>query len=74
MLKFDEAVNGPDKKNGYQTIEKEHERFDENKRFEEVPINEIRPGIKRITSTWSMKKKVVGRYNVRINARRFEQQ
>ena len=58
VLKFDEAVNGPDKKNWYKAIEEEYERFVRNDYFEEVPMNEVKPGTKIITSTWAMKKKI----------------
>ena len=50
MLKLDEAVNSVNKKNWYQTIEEEYERFEENKCFEEVSVNKVKPGTKIITS------------------------
>ena len=70
MLKFDKVMNGPDKKNWYQAIEEEYESFVKNDCFEEVPINEVKPGTKIITSTWAMEKKASDRYM----ARGFEQQ
>ena len=69
MLKCDEAVNKPDKKNWYKTIEGEYERFVKYDCFEEVPINDVKPGTKIITSTWATKKKASGRYRARLNAR-----
>ena len=42
--------------------------------FEEVPVKDVKPGTKIITSTWAMKKKASGRYRARLNARGFEQQ
>ena len=74
VLKFDEAVNGPDKENWYKAIAEEHERFVKNGCFEEVPVKDVKPGTKIITSTWAMKKKASGRYRARLNARGFEQQ
>ena len=41
VLKFDEAVNGPDKKNCYKAIEEVYERFMKNDCYEEVPIEEV---------------------------------
>ena len=67
-------MNGPDKKNWYQAIEEEYESFVKNDCFEEVPINEVKPGTKIITSTWAMEKKASDRYRARLNARGFEQQ
>ena len=57
MLKFDEAVNEPDKKNWYKASEEEYERFAKNDCFEEVSIKEVKPGTKIIISTWATKKR-----------------
>ena len=67
-------MNGLDKENWHKAIEEEYERFVKNDCFEEVPIKEVKPGTKIITSTWTMKEKTSGRYRARLNARGFEQQ
>ena len=58
MLKFDEAVNGPVKKNWYNAIKEVYERLVQNDCFEEVPMSEVKPRTKIITSTWAIKREI----------------
>jgi hypothetical protein len=68
VMKYDQAINGPDKEKWKQAVQEEHERMDTHGVFKIVPI-----GAKVLSSTWAMKKKANGTYRARLNARGYEQ-
>jgi hypothetical protein len=72
VMNYNEAIQSEKEKWDY-AVKEEHDRMEDNKVFQPVPINEIPEGTKIMTSAWAMKKKPNGTYHARINARAFKQ-
>lgn len=73
VMKYDEAINGPDGKAWAEEIDNEHERMVKNKAWEVVKREDVPKGMKIIDSTWACKKKSNGKLRGRLNARGFKQ-
>ena len=73
VLKYDEAMAGPDKEQWAKAVEEEHDRMVQHQVFKPVPPEEIPKGAKILSTTWAMKKKASGKYRARLNARGYEQ-
>ncbi len=71
VMKYHEAINGPDGKVWKEQVRKEHQRMLNNGVFEPVKISELPKGIKLIDTTWAMKKKSSGTLRERVNVRGF---
>lgn len=73
VMKYDEAMEQPDKEKWVESVKDEKFRMDNNEVFEETLIDNVPKDAKILTSTWAMKKKANGTYRARLNARGFEQ-
>jgi hypothetical protein len=73
VLKYNQAMKGPDKKHWQVAVEEEHERMIKNKVWKAVPKTSVPKEATILTSTWAMKKKASGVYHARLNARGYEQ-
>ena len=73
VMKFKEAINGPDAKHWQKAVDEEYERMVKSGVFKVIPRKELEAGAKVLTSTWAMKKKSNGTYRARLNARGYEQ-
>jgi hypothetical protein len=73
VMKFDEALHGPDKIKWEKAVREEHNRMLKFNVWAAVRRKDISAATKVITSTWAMKKKTSGTFRARINARGFEQ-
>ena len=73
VMKYDEAMNSPDREHWNKAVEEEHNRMKKHTMFEPVLISELPPGTNVIDSTWAMKKKANGAYRGRVAARGFKQ-
>jgi hypothetical protein len=73
VMKYHEAINGPDGKAWKEEVRKEHQRMINNGIFEPVKISELPKGIKLIDTIWAMKKKSSGTLRGRVNLRGFFQ-
>jgi hypothetical protein len=67
-LKYDEAMNGPDKAKWKLAVDEEHEGMAKAVRRRDMP-----GAAKILTSTWAMKKKASGRFRAPLNAQGFKQ-
>jgi hypothetical protein len=72
-MKYDQAINGPEKEKWKQAVQEEHERMVTHGVFKAVPKEEVPKGAKVLSSTWAMKKKASGTFRARLNARGYEQ-
>ena len=57
VMKYDKAMNSPDREHWNKAVEEEHDRMKKHTVFEPVLISELPPGTNVIDSTWAMKKK-----------------
>jgi hypothetical protein len=73
VMKYDQAINGPDKEKWKQAVQEEHERMVTHGVFKTVPKDEVPIGAKVLSSAWAMKKKANGTCRARLNARGYEQ-
>ena len=73
VMKYEEAINGPDGEAWKAEVEKEHGRMVKNKAWVAVDKADLPPGTIPIDSTWAMKKKSNGTLRGRLNARGFKQ-
>jgi hypothetical protein len=73
VMKFKEAMAGPDKKTWDKAVEEEHDKFVEYGVFETVKMEDVPKDAKVMTLTWAMKKKASGVYRARVNALGYEQ-
>jgi hypothetical protein len=73
VMKYREAVNGPDGDSWKEEIINEHNRMLKNEVFEAVDKESLPPGTKPIDSTWACKLKSNGTKRGRLNARGFKQ-
>ena len=73
MMKYHEAINGPDGKKWKAKVKTEHRRMAKSGVFEKVKLSELPSEIKIINTTWAMNKKSNGTLCRRINVRSFKQ-
>jgi hypothetical protein len=73
VMKYAEAINGPDGDAWAEEVDKEHGRMEKNKTWVAVKKTELPPGTIPINSTWAMKKKSNGTLRGCLNARGFKQ-
>jgi hypothetical protein len=73
MMKYHEAINGPDGKTWKAKVKTEHGRMVKSGVFEKVKLSELPSEVKIIDPTWAMKKKNNGTLRGRINVRGFKQ-
>jgi hypothetical protein len=73
VLKYDQAVNGPEAKEWDKAIEEEHKQMLDHEVFQTIPRDDVPRGSKILTSTWAMKKKSNGVYGARLNARGYKE-
>jgi hypothetical protein len=71
--KYKEAINRPDGKACEKEIENEHDRMVKNDAWDPVKKSLLPKGTKVIDSTWSCKKKSIGKLCGHLNACRFKQ-
>ncbi len=72
-MKYNEAINGPDRNAWKKEIENEHDRMVKNVAWELVKKSLLPKGIKVINSAWVCKKKSTRKLQEHLNARRFKQ-
>jgi hypothetical protein len=72
-MKYDEAMQLPDKAEWLKGVQAEHGRFVKHKVWAPVPKHEIPHDAKILSSTWAMKQKPDGTKRCRLNTRGFEQ-
>lgn len=73
VMKYSEAMSGPDKKEWEEEVENEHKRMKYNKAWEPIHASQVPKGAKKLTTTWAMKLKANGKRIGRVNARGYEQ-
>ncbi len=73
VMKYHEAINGPDGKKLKAEVKTEHGRMVKSGLFEKVKLSKIPSDVKVIDTTWAMKKKSNGTLHGRINIRGFKQ-
>jgi hypothetical protein len=71
VMKYHEAINGPNGKVWKEEVRKEHQRMINNGVFEPVKISKLPKRVKLIDTTWAMKKKSLGTLRGRVNVRGF---
>jgi hypothetical protein len=67
-MKFNEAMNGPDKAKWQVAVDEEHERMEKYGVWQAVRRRDLPGAAKILTTTWAMKKKASGRFRARLNA------
>jgi hypothetical protein len=73
LIKYDEAMNGPDKEKWYIAFDEEHERMEKYGVWQAVRRCDLAGAAKILTTTSAMKMKASGRFRAHLNARGFEQ-
>ena len=73
VLKYNEAMQNPDREEWVKAVEKEHQRMIDSRVWKVVQKKDLPENVETITSTWSMKKKANGTCRARMVARGFEQ-
>ena len=73
VMKYDEAMQQPDRENWVTAVKEEHDRFLKYDVFKPVKKKDVPNEAKILTTTWAMKKKSNGSYRARLNMRGFEQ-
>jgi hypothetical protein len=73
MMKYHEAINGPDGKKWKAEVKTEHGRMVKSGVFEKVKLSELPSEVKIIDTTWAMKKKSNRTLCRRINVRGYKQ-
>jgi hypothetical protein len=73
VMKYHEAINGPDNKKWKAKVKTEHGRMVKSCVFEKVKLSELPNEVKIINTTWAMKKKSNGTLCGGINDRGFKQ-
>jgi hypothetical protein len=73
VLKYNEAMAGPDKKEWEKAVEEEHRKFEKYGVLKAIYVKDVPEKAKVMTTTWAMKKKASGKYRARVNARGYEQ-
>ena len=72
-IKYEEAINRPDRKAREKEIENEHDCMVMNNAWEPVKKSLLPKDTKVIDSTWACKNKSTGKLGKRLNARGFKQ-
>lgn len=73
VMKYDEAINGPDGDKWKQAVKEEFDRMMKSKVFEVWKEEDVPDSATVLSTTWAMKKKASGVYRARMTARGFEQ-
>ena len=73
VMKYEEAINSPDKEGWKAEIKNEHRRMQKHGVWKAVKKESLKPKTKVIDSTWACKKKSNGTLRARMNARGFKQ-
>jgi hypothetical protein len=73
VMKYHEAINGPDGDAWKAEVKKEHGRMVHNKVFEPVSLSDLSNNEKVIDTTWAMKKRSSGTLRGRVNVQGFKQ-
>jgi hypothetical protein len=73
VMKYHEAINGPDGKKWKAKVKTEHGRMVKSGVFEKVKLSKLPREVKIINTTWAMKKKSNRTLRGRINVRGFRQ-
>jgi hypothetical protein len=73
MMKYHEALNGPDGKKWKVEVKTEHGRMVKSGVFEKVKLSKLPSDAMVIATTWAMKKKSKGTICGRINVQGFKQ-
>jgi hypothetical protein len=73
VMKYKEAMAGPDKEQWEKAVEDEHDKFVKYGVFKAVRKEDVPKNVKVMSSTWAMKKKASGVYRARVTARGYEQ-
>ena len=68
VMKYHEAINGPDGDAWKAEVKKEHGRMVHNKVFEPVSLSDLSKNEKVIDTTWAMKKNSSGTHRGRVNS------
>ena len=72
VVKYEEAINGPDGEAWQAEVDNEHNRMVKSKVWVAVDKTDLPPGTVPIDSTWACKKKSDGTLRGRLNARGFK--
>ena len=73
VLTYNEAINGPEREQWLESIEKEYQRMIDNGVFIPCAPEEVPADAKILSNVWAMKKKASGAFRARLNARGYEQ-
>ena len=73
VLTYEEAINGPERDQWLESIEKEYQRMIDNGVFIPCDPVEVPADAKILSNVWAMKKKASGAFRARLNARGYEQ-
>jgi Reverse transcriptase (RNA-dependent DNA polymerase)/Zinc knuckle len=73
VMKFDEAMSGPNKEKWKKATDEEHDRMLKHKVRKIVKRRDVPKGALLLTSTWAMKQKADGTYRARMTGRGYEQ-
>ncbi len=73
VVKYHEAINGPDGELWKEEVKKEHKRIIDSRVFKPVNLSKVPDGVKLIDTTWAMKKKSSGTLRGRVNVCGFKQ-
>jgi hypothetical protein len=73
VMKYREAMAGKDVDEWQKAVKEEHDKIIKHQVWKPVPVEDLPPGSKVLSSTWAMKKKANGNFRARLNARGFEQ-
>ena len=68
VLKYNEAMSGPDKIQWTKAVTEEYERMRKMGVWKAIPPDKLPAGTRPITKTWACKKKSNGTYRARVNA------
>ena len=73
VLKYEEAINGPERDQWLESIEKDYQRMIDNGVFIPCSPVDVPADAKILSNVWAMKKKANGTFRARLNARGYEQ-
>ena len=73
VMKYEEAISGPDRDKWKKAIADEHKRMVKHKVWKTVKKADLEPNTKIIDSTWACKKKSNGTLRARMNTRGYKQ-
>ena len=69
VLSYEETINGPERDQWLESIEKEYQRMIDNGVFIPCAPEDVPVGAKILSNVWAMKKKANGTFRARLNAR-----